>query len=204
MLKYRQRRHHVSGFFFNIKLQNFSVLFFCFVTNIVQLQLLQHIMKYYPLEFKNQQSEMNNIILLDKIFSSSLIKHKAKIMASNDKNKENNYNYFDNFPVIIKPIDSKFNPFSIDSNDKSNIKPNVRPPKAADALKANSSKSVVATKLQEIMSESMDESNAAYPWHKLLSLPTKQMVVIDRMHSGARRFITLNFGYLVKLTDVVS
>lgn len=149
---------------------------------------------------------MNNIILLDKIFSSSLIKHKAKIMASNDKNKENNYNYFDNFPVIIKPIDSKFNPFNaIESNDKStNIKPTARTAKVADALKANSSKSVVTSKLQEIMSESMDESNAAYPWHKLLSLPTKQMVVIDRMHSGARRFITLSFGYLVKLTDVVS
>lgn len=146
---------------------------------------------------------MNNIILLDKIFSSSLIKHKAKIMASNDKNKENNYNYFDNFPVIIKPIDSKFNPFSIESNEKSNIKPSVRAPKV-DTQKTNSSKSVVTSKLQEIMAESMDESNAAYPWHKLLSLPTKQMVVIDRMHSGARRFITLNFGYLVKLTDVVS
>lgn len=146
---------------------------------------------------------MNNIILLDKIFSSSLIKHKAKIMASNDKNKENNYNYFDNFPVIIKPIDSKFNPFSMEPTEKSNVKATTRTAKV-DAQKTNSSKSVVATKLQEIMSESMDESNAAYPWHKLLSLPTKQMVVIDRMHSGARRFITLNFGYLVKLTDVVS
>lgn len=147
---------------------------------------------------------MNNIILLDKIFSSSLIKHKAKIMASNDKNKENDYNYFNNFPVIIKPIDSKFNPFSMESTDKANnIKANTRSAKV-DAQKTNSSKSLVTTKLQEIMSESMDESNAAYPWHKLLSLPTKQMVVIDRMHSGARRFITLNFGYLVKLTDVVS
>ncbi len=151
---------------------------------------------------------MNNIILLDKIFSSSLIKHKAKIMASNDKNKENNYNYFDNFPVIIKPIDSKFNPFSMEATEKSNSRhpqtsPNVRAAKV-DSQKNNSSKSMVNSKLQEIMSESMDESNAAYPWHKLLSLPTKQMVVIDRMHSGARRFITLSFGYLVKLTDVVS
>lgn len=155
---------------------------------------------------------MNNIILLDKIFSSSLIKHKAKIMASNDKNKENNYNYFDNFPVVIKPIDTKFNPFTMEPSDKSINKPTAAATAAASARtakvdssqKTDSSKSVVTNKLQEIMTESMDESNAAYPWHKLLSLPTKQMVVIDRMHSGARRFITLNFGYLVKLTDVVS
>lgn len=147
---------------------------------------------------------MNNIILLDKIFSSSLIKHKAKIMASNDKNKENNYNYFDHFPVIIKPIDTKFNPFSMESTEKVVAnKPTVRAAKV-ESQKIQSSKSIVTSKLQEIMTESMDETNAAYPWHKLLSLPTKQMVVIDRMHSGARRFITLNFGYLVKLTDVVS
>lgn len=123
-------------------------------------------------------------------------------MASNEKNDKNNYNYFDNFPVIIKPIDSKYNPFSIESNDKSNVKQSTRPSKG-ETQKTNSSKSVVTNKLQEMMSESMEESNAAYPWHKLLSLPTKQMVVIDRMHSGARRFITLSFGYLVKLTDVV-
>lgn len=94
---------------------------------------------------------MNNIILLDKIFGSSLIKHKAKIMASNDKNKDLSYNYFDNFPVLIKPIDPKFNPFSIESNEKSNANnTNVKAPKV-DLPKTNSSISVVTSKLQEMM-----------------------------------------------------
>ncbi|XP_064112985.1 baculoviral IAP repeat-containing protein 6-like isoform X2 [Macrobrachium nipponense] len=41
------------------------------------------------------------------------------------------------------------------------------------------------------------------PWQQLLSLPPQQMLVIERMHSGARRFVVLDFGAPVLLTDVV-
>lgn len=38
------------------------------------------------------------------------------------------------------------------------------------------------------------------PWQQLLSLPPQQMLVIERMHSGARRFVVLDFGSPVLLT----
>lgn len=41
------------------------------------------------------------------------------------------------------------------------------------------------------------------PWHKLLSTPAKQMIVVDRMHSGARRQVTIDFGYPILLTDLI-
>ncbi|XP_037726370.1 baculoviral IAP repeat-containing protein 6 isoform X3 [Drosophila subpulchrella] len=40
-------------------------------------------------------------------------------------------------------------------------------------------------------------------WHKLITPPPKQMIVIDRMHSGARRFVVLDFGQHILLTDLV-
>lgn len=48
-----------------------------------------------------------------------------------------------------------------------------------------------------------DNAANVLPWHKLLAPPPKQMVVIDRMHSSARRFVVLDFGSPVLLTDVV-
>ncbi|XP_037945587.1 baculoviral IAP repeat-containing protein 6-like isoform X2 [Teleopsis dalmanni] len=42
-----------------------------------------------------------------------------------------------------------------------------------------------------------------FSWHKLLLPPPKQMIVIDRMHSGARRFVVLDFGAHILLTDLV-
>ncbi|XP_073817547.1 BIR repeat containing ubiquitin-conjugating enzyme isoform X2 [Musca autumnalis] len=46
-------------------------------------------------------------------------------------------------------------------------------------------------------------SSNVFPWHKLLSPPSKQMIVIDRMHSGARRFVVLDFGSPILLTDLI-
>lgn len=50
-----------------------------------------------------------------------------------------------------------------------------------------------------------NSSNApnVFGWHKLLSSPPKQVVVIDRMHSGARRFVVLDFGSPILLTDLI-
>lgn len=56
--------------------------------------------------------------------------------------------------------------------------------------------------------EKIMESLSANPcqpiaWHKLITPPPKQMIVIDRMHSGARRFVVLDFGQHILLTDLV-
>lgn len=61
----------------------------------------------------------------------------------------------------------------------------------------------LATKIQEFVNNNQDDGTAL-PWHKLLSVPAKQIIVIDRMHSGARRFVVLDFGAPIILTDVVS
>lgn len=56
--------------------------------------------------------------------------------------------------------------------------------------------------------EKITENLSANPcppiaWHKLLTPPPKLMIVVDRMHSGARRFVVLDFGQHVLLTDIV-
>ncbi|XP_076233643.1 BIR repeat containing ubiquitin-conjugating enzyme [Calliopsis andreniformis] len=43
----------------------------------------------------------------------------------------------------------------------------------------------------------------SFSWGRLLCWPPQQVVVVDRMHSGARRFIILDFGSPVLLTDLM-
>lgn len=45
--------------------------------------------------------------------------------------------------------------------------------------------------------------NKSLPWQQLLVAPSQQVIVVERMHSGARRFVTLDFGQPVLLTDVL-
>ncbi|XP_046689173.1 baculoviral IAP repeat-containing protein 6-like, partial [Homalodisca vitripennis] len=40
------------------------------------------------------------------------------------------------------------------------------------------------------------------PWQQLVMTPPQHMLVIERMHSGARRFVVLDLGYPVLLTDL--
>lgn len=62
-----------------------------------------------------------------------------------------------------------------------------------------------SNKIKDFIEQTNKEDNSTIlPWHKMLSAPSKQMIVVDRMHSGARRQVTLDFGYPVLLTDVVS
>lgn len=65
--------------------------------------------------------------------------------------------------------------------------------------------SVYSNKVREFIEETNrdDSASSVLPWHKLLSVPSKQMIVVDRMHSGARRQVTLDFGYHVLLTDII-
>jgi baculoviral IAP repeat-containing protein 6 len=68
----------------------------------------------------------------------------------------------------------------------------------------NGKNSVYSNKIREFIEETnRDDSCSVLPWHKLLSVPSKQMIVVDRMHSGARRQVTLDFGYHVLLTDII-
>lgn len=46
-------------------------------------------------------------------------------------------------------------------------------------------------------------SNIVLPWHKLLSPIDLQLMIIERMHPGAKRHVTLDFGMPVMLTDIV-
>lgn len=45
--------------------------------------------------------------------------------------------------------------------------------------------------------------NKTLPWQQLLVTPPPQVIVVERMHSGARRFVTLDFGQPILLTDVM-
>ncbi|XP_032684948.1 baculoviral IAP repeat-containing protein 6 isoform X6 [Odontomachus brunneus] len=42
-----------------------------------------------------------------------------------------------------------------------------------------------------------------FPWGRLLCWPPQQALVVERMHSGARRFVILDFGSPVLLTDLM-
>lgn len=46
----------------------------------------------------------------------------------------------------------------------------------------------LTNKIKDFIEETNKEdgNTTILPWHKLLSIPAKQMIVVDRMHSGAR------------------
>lgn len=70
---------------------------------------------------------------------------------------------------------------------------------------SSASKSAARSKriCEYIHEDLAEDGSTVMPWHKLLTCPTKQMIVVDRMHSGNRRFVTLDFGQPVMLTDIV-
>ncbi|KAG5886808.1 hypothetical protein JTB14_031450 [Gonioctena quinquepunctata] len=45
-------------------------------------------------------------------------------------------------------------------------------------------------------------STSVLPWQQILTVPPKQVIVVERMQSGARRHVTLDFGKPILLTDV--
>ncbi|XP_076283788.1 BIR repeat containing ubiquitin-conjugating enzyme isoform X2 [Lasioglossum baleicum] len=52
-------------------------------------------------------------------------------------------------------------------------------------------------------SNSKKREDIAFPWGRLLCWPPQQALVVDRLHSGARRFVILDFGSPVLLTDLI-
>lgn len=63
----------------------------------------------------------------------------------------------------------------------------------------------MSKRVSEFVNENLTDDGAkVLPWHRLLTMPPRQMIVVERMHSGARRSVTLDFGQPIILTDVVS
>lgn len=70
---------------------------------------------------------------------------------------------------------------------------------------SSASKSAARSKriCEYIHEDLAEDGSTVMPWHKLLTSPAKQVIVVDRMHSGNRRFVTLDFGQPVMLTDII-
>ena len=129
---------------------------------------------------------MNNVknILVDKIFYSALKKHKLKDDINEMKKDETialkdiaNFDDSDTWGPIVEDDDMKPRAF------------------CTEKAKSETTSASLNNKIQEFFDDSNnDESSNGLPWHKLLSSPSKQMIVVERMHSGAVRHITLDFG----------
>ncbi|KAL0100417.1 hypothetical protein PUN28_019635 [Cardiocondyla obscurior] len=52
-------------------------------------------------------------------------------------------------------------------------------------------------------SNSKKREDITFPWGRLLCWPPQQALVVERMHSGARRFVILDFGSPILLTDLM-
>ncbi|XP_028176769.1 baculoviral IAP repeat-containing protein 6-like [Ostrinia furnacalis] len=48
-----------------------------------------------------------------------------------------------------------------------------------------------------------EQEQCKIPWAGLVTRPPQHTLVVERMHSGARRYIVLDFGHTVRLTDVI-
>ncbi|GAB0094178.1 Baculoviral IAP repeat-containing protein 6 [Sergentomyia squamirostris] len=147
----------------------------------------------------------NNFV--DKIFYSALKKHKNKeqtqkmyadvvmaASASGGQSKEQNLTSVKNMKRLVKIL-------KIDmGTDLGGMDVEVD----AEYLDGRSKVKTLNEKMQQYMDETEEGNGSSMlPWHKLLSLPPKQMIVIDRMHSGARRYVVLDFGMPIMLTDLV-
>ncbi|XP_058811824.1 baculoviral IAP repeat-containing protein 6 isoform X3 [Topomyia yanbarensis] len=141
---------------------------------------------------------MNNVknILVDKIFYSALKKHKmkddineAKKMVEEIGAQNENFNEIESWGPANEP---RIVFVGENGNDSSIIYD-----KSQASIALNN-------KIQEFFEDSnADEHANGLPWHKLLSTPPKQTIVVDRMHSGAMRYITLDFGAPIMLTDLI-
>ncbi|XP_063984704.1 baculoviral IAP repeat-containing protein 6 isoform X2 [Diachasmimorpha longicaudata] len=69
------------------------------------------------------------------------------------------------------------------------------------SLFENSTGNGTSSDLKNVQPNFGEEIN--FPWGRLLCWPSQQVLVVERMHSGARRFVTLDFGAPVLLTDLM-
>lgn len=141
-------------------------------------------------KFDSQYMLAKNVV--DKIFYSHMKKHKFKdSVAGISESMLNNIPLFTNdeeLMIIQQNAAEKDSQGDGNSNNR-----------------ANGGSSVYSNRVREFIEETNrdDIASPILPWHKLLSVPSKQIIVVDRMHSGARRQVTLDFGYPVLLTDII-
>uniref|UniRef100_A0A1Q3FEM5 Dual E2 ubiquitin-conjugating enzyme/E3 ubiquitin-protein ligase BIRC6 n=1 Tax=Culex tarsalis TaxID=7177 RepID=A0A1Q3FEM5_CULTA len=165
---------------------------------------IETVQNHIKLEEKENLDDdmMNNVknILVDKIFYSALKKHKmkddfneAKKSSAEEIDAQN-----DNFNEIESWGPSSNEPRIVFVGGSAN--------ESGGSIIDDKSQASIAlnNKIQEFFEDSNADENAnGLPWHKLLSTPPKQMIVVERMHSGAMRYITLDFGAPIMLTDLI-
>ncbi|XP_055591797.1 baculoviral IAP repeat-containing protein 6-like isoform X1 [Uranotaenia lowii] len=161
---------------------------------------METVQNHIKLEEKENLDDdmMNNVknILVDKIFYSALKKHKLKDDVNEAKKAEDLDAQNEHFNEI-----ESWGP----SNEPRIVFVGGNTNEAASIIDDKSQASIALNnKIQEFFEDSNAEENAnGLPWHKLLSTPPKQMIVVERMHSGAMRYITLDFGAPIMLTDLI-
>lgn len=146
---------------------------------------------------------MNNVknILVDKIFYSAIKKNKLKedikeaaksfdlevsVLSGYNENENSNDDWGPEPRVVY-----------LTNNQQSNdSQESIMEDASATSASLNN-------KIQEFFEESNANEDQAFQWHKILSTPPRQTIVVDRMHSGARRFVILDFGQPTMLTDLI-
>ncbi|XP_041353670.1 baculoviral IAP repeat-containing protein 6-like isoform X2 [Gigantopelta aegis] len=98
------------------------------------------------------------------------------------------------FQVVGPPTVSKFS----GGSESDIIKQQQVPPPATTQASTASTPSTTQANTQH----QQPKSSLPFP-QTLLQAPPPQVLVIERMHSGARRFVTLDFGKPIILTDVI-
>lgn len=152
-------------------------------------------------KFDSQYVLAKNVV--DKIFYSHMKKHKYLTKDSTSGMSESMLN---NLPIFTGDDElmmmQQNSAFGFGGSEK---KKDEKPQVDDDGGNKINESSAYSNRVREFIEESNrdDAGNFVLPWHKLLSVPSKQMIVVDRMHSGARRQVTLDFGYHVLLTDII-
>ncbi|KAL7288200.1 hypothetical protein TKK_0017750 [Trichogramma kaykai] len=80
----------------------------------------------------------------------------------------------------------------------STVPKSVKSPLISNVV-STASTSATTSKLKDASAKKKEDIN--FPWGRLLCWPPQQALVVERMHSGARRFVILDFGAPVLLTD---
>lgn len=168
---------------------------------------------YQTLAKQKGDDYMNNV---KNILSDQLIAHKKKTMDGSSSTKQNigggnkpstpsvkDMMADELFKHLSKQLKGKIpahNPYIAEIMAEANLA--YTPEGSSEPVAAKNA--ARSKRICEYVHENISEDGSTIiPWHKLLTNPSKQMIVVDRMHSGARRFVTLDFGQPVMLTDIL-
>lgn len=137
--------------------------------------------------------------LVDKLFSSQFKKHKFKDMTDPKTLAKSDDDESQVFLSNMSIFTGDEELMMMQQGEEKDLAMDV------ETSRNHAGSAVYNNKIKEFIEEANKEDSMSpiLPWHKLLSTPAKQMIVVDRMHSGARRQVTLDFGYPILLTDLV-